>query len=302
MNASQRVIAALLLSTLHICALCACAPKTPPLASPAIPPQTHASPSPTAAPSPTPYDCINESGDTIATRFLPPEEYARKEADGYGEFIRREPLLPDGSPILLHNGEPGSVQNWHAAVLAIDVGERDLQQCADAALRLRCEYLYSIGEYEKINYHLTNGDEFPYGKYREGYRLKVDGNTTDMVKSAQPDESYEAFRAYLDVLFNYASTRSLYPESERIAFKNIQIGDLFLFAGSPGHCIIVMDVCENEKGEKAILLGQSSMPAQQIHILKPPSAETPWLFINSIQLPLRIMGWEFTEENIRRMP
>lgn len=304
MNDPKR-IAALLLCTLQACALCACAPKSPPLSSPAMPPvQTPASPSPSLppSPSPTPYDCIDEAGDTIATRFLPPEGYARKEADGYGEFIRREPLLPDGSPILLYNGEPGSIQDWHAAVLAIDVGERDLQQCADAALRLRCEYLYSIGEYEKINYHLTNGDEFPYSKYRGGYRLKVDGNTTRMVKSAQPDESYEAFRAYLDVLFNYASTRSLYAESETVRLRDIEIGDLFLLAGSPGHCVIVMDVCENEKGDKAILLGQSSMPAQQIHILQAPDMEQPWLFLNRVWLPLQIMGWKFTKENIRRMP
>ncbi|OQB22371.1 MAG: hypothetical protein BWY11_02088 [Firmicutes bacterium ADurb.Bin182] len=253
-------------------------------------------------PTPTPYTIIDPEGDTIETRFRPPEGYERKPADGYGEFLRSQKLLPDGSPILLYNGEEAAIQAWHAAVLTLDVGDRDLQQCADAALRLRCEYLYSIGEYDKINYHLTNGDEFPYSKWREGYRLKVDGNTTSMVKTAEPDYSYEAFYDYLQVLFNYASTRSLYPESTVVAREDIQIGDIFIFSGSPGHCVIVMDVCENERGKKAILVGQSNMPAQQVHIVCEPGTDQPWLFLDEITNYIQIMSWSFTSDNIRRMP
>lgn len=264
-----------------------------------------ASPSPSpvpTTPAPTPYAILYPEGDTIRTRFRPPQGYERKQADGYGEFLRDQKLLPDGSPILLYNGEEAFIQSWHAAVLSLSVGDRDLQQCADAALRLRCEYLYSIGEYKKINYHLTNGDEFPYSKWREGYRLEVDGNTTRMVKKAQPDGSYEAFYDYMQVLFNYASTRSLYPESTVIPRQDIQPGDLLIFSGSPGHCIIVMDVCENGLGEKAILLGQSNMPAQQVHILRPPYTDQPWMFLNELWGRIQIMSWGFTDENIRRMP
>ena len=258
--------------------------------------------SPAATPAPTPYESINPEGETIKTRFRPPEGYERKPADGYGEFLRNQKLLPDGSPILLFNGEEAAIQAWHAAVLELSVGERDLQQCADAALRLRCEYLYSIGEYDKINYHLTNGDEFPYSKWRDGYRLEVDGNTTRMVKKAEPDESYEVFYDYMQVLFNYASTRSLYPESEVVPLEDIQVGDIFIFSGSPGHCVIVMDVCENELGEKAILVGQGNMPAQQVHIICSPETDQPWLFLNRIWGRIKIMSWGFTSDNIRRMP
>ena len=222
---------------------------------------------PAATPAATPYDYINEDGDTITSRFNPPPGFSRKEADGYGEFLRSQKLLPDGSPVLLYNGQPSDRQDKHAAVLAIDVGDKDLQQCADAALRLRCEYKFSKGDYEGIDYHLTNGFEFPYAKYREGYRLEVKGNDTRLVKTEQPDESYETFRKYLNVLFNYASTRSLFAESQAIPLNTVEIGDLFLITGNPGHCVIMMDMCENEKGEKAVLLGQSSMPAQQINIL-----------------------------------
>ena len=283
----------------------ACTPVSPapaPSAAAAATVQPSLSPSPAVTPTSTPYEVIDPEGATIETRFRPPQGYERKSVDGYGEFLRGQKLLPDGSPILLYNGEEAAIQAWNAGVLELSVGDRDLQQCADAALRLRCEYLYSIGEYDKINYHLTNGDEFPYSKWREGYRLEVNGNTTRMVKTAKPDGSYEAFYDYMQVLFNYASTRSLYPESEVVPLRDIQVGDIFIFSGSPGHCVIVMDVCENELGEKAILVGQGNMPAQQVHIICTPGTDQPWLFLNEIWGRIKIMSWGFTSDNIRRMP
>lgn len=292
-------------AALFFALLSGCTPNsTPPIPTQSTSMQ-EASPSPSpvpATPASTPYAVLAPEGDTVRTRFRPPQGYERKQADGYGEFLRDQELLPDGSPVLLYNGEEAYTQGWHAAVLSLSVGDRDLQQCADAALRLRCEYLYSIGAYEKINYHLTNGDEFPYSKWREGYRLEVDGNNTRMVKKAQPDESYDAFYAYMQKLFNYASTRSLYPESTVIPRQDIKPGDILIFSGSPGHCIIVIDVCENELGEKAILLAQSNMPAQQVHILRPPYTDQPWMFLNELWGRIQIMSWGFTDENIRRMP
>ena len=292
-------------AVLFFALLSGCAPNITSPVPMQVAPTEEASPSPSptpATPSPTPYAVLDPEGNTIRTRFRPPQGYERKQADGYGEFLRDQKLLPDGSPVLLYNGEKAFMQDWHAAVLSLSVGDRDLQQCADAALRLRCEYLYSIGEYEKINYHLTNGDEFPYSKWREGYRLEVDGNTTRMVKKVQPDESYETFYAYMQRLFNYASTRSLFPESTVIPRQDIKPGDILIFSGSPGHCIIIIDVCENELGEKAILLAQSNMPAQQVHILRPPYADQPWMFLNELWGRIQIMSWGFTDENIRRMP
>jgi hypothetical protein len=248
------------------------------------------------------YVCIQPDGSVIRERFLPPPGYVRKIADGFGEYLRDQALMPDKSPILLYNGEEAEDQSRHAAVLSLDVGKRDVQQCADFALRLRCEYLFSIGAHEKINYHLTNGDAFPYEKYRDGYRLKVDGNKTQLIKEAEPDTSYETFRKYLNVLFNYASTRSLYPESTPVALSDIAIGDIFIFADSPGHCVMVMDICENENGEKAILLGQGNMPAQQMHILNNPASADPWFFVDAIRFPFSLHIHTYEKEGLRRIP
>jgi hypothetical protein len=68
------------------------------------------------------------------------------------------------------------------------------------------------------------------------------------------DSSYDCFKKYLRIVFAYASTLSLYNESKSIELSNIQIGDIFIKAGSPGHVVMVVDVCENKEGKKAFLL------------------------------------------------
>jgi len=239
---------------------------------------------------------------TIEGRILLPEGFERKKGNSYGEYMRALPLLADGSFVYLYNGNEKSNQNNHVAVLDIDVGTKDLQQCADAALRIRCEFLFQSGDFEGINYHLTNGDEFPYSSYRDGYRLQVEGNQTSLVKTADRDESYEGFRKYLEVLYTYAGTISVQAESSLIQVEAMEIGDIFIIGGSPGHCVIVMDICENVQGEVKFLLGQSFMPAQEIHILKNPNSESPWYSVDEIEYPFETPEWTFKEACLRRMP
>lgn len=247
---------------------------------------------------------VDTAGATIRERFPAPSGFLRIESGDYGEFLRNQELLPDQSPVLLYDGTKKANQSAHAAVLAVDAGKNDLQQCADAALRLRAEFFYARKEYGRISFHLTNGFLFPYQKYAEGYRLKVEGSKTSLHKNATEDYSYECFRKYLNILFAYAGTLSVEAESTPVEKKDLQIGDIFIAGGSPGHCVIVADLCENpETGERAFLLMQSYMPAQQIHILKNPLyGDSPWYLLSELSYPFKTPQWTFERECLRRMP
>lgn len=235
----------------------------------------------------------NESGDSFSTRLEEPEGFHREPASkgSFGEFLRNQRLKPAGSPVLLFDGTRKRSE-VHAAVLDMDVGNRDLQQCADAVMRLRAEYLYAKGLYSEIGFHFTNGFYATYAKWRAGYFIKVKGNDVSWVKSWEDQSSYSSFRTYLNMVFSYCGTRSLEKEMKPVHLDRLEIGDVFIQGGSPGHAIIIVDMLIDDNGRKKVLLAQSYMPAQEIHVLKNFWGEEDWYEVGTGER-LRTPEWEF---------
>jgi hypothetical protein len=250
-----------------------------------------------------PISLINEEGMTAAERISPPEGFERiiLEEGSFGEYLRDLPLKPHGSPVKYYDG---TTKPWdvHAAVVDMDVGSRDLQQCADAVIRLRAEYLYKNGRYDQIHFDFTNGFNAKYSKWIQGYRISVKGNEAVWVENGSKGTDYGSFRKYLDMVFSYAGTLSLSREMKRISPEEMQPGDVFLKGGSPGHCVIITDMARNpQTGERVFLIAQSYMPAQDIHILKNPAKDegNPWypdLFGEELVTP----EWTFSKDQIYR--
>src|SRR5688572_27355201 len=214
-------------------------------------------------------DLINTNGKTIEERFKTPEGFIREDdrTTTYDNFLRGFSLKPNGAEVYTNNGSLKQPDNVYEAVLDIDVGEKDLQQCADAVMRLRAEYLYSNKLYDKIHFNFTNGKKAEFTKYAEGYRFSLKSNT--WVKTAAKDNSYKSFRAYMDLVFNYAGSLSLSRELKSVDVNDLKVGDVFIKGGSPGHAVTVVDVAINPKTkEKVFMIAQSYMPAQNIHVLK----------------------------------
>ncbi len=246
---------------------------------------------------------LHQEGTSIKTRFNPPKGFVRLQTNNtsFAYYLQNFPLQPHNAKVHLYNGELKYRQDVHSAILAIDVGKRDLQQCADATMRLRAEYLYQQKRYNQIHFNFTNGFKASYAKWRMGYRIKVKGNSVTWVKSAKPSDSYASFRKYLVQVFSYAGTLSLAKELPSVTLENLKIGDLFIQGGSPGHAIVVVDMAQNQSGEKMFLLAQSYMPAQEIHILKNPmdTAISPWYSSKNLD-ELRTPEWVFTKNDIKR--
>lgn len=246
---------------------------------------------------------INVDGTTAAERISPPSGFERPPLDegSFGEYLRNLALKPHGSRVKYYDG---ATKPWdvHVAVVDMDVGKRDLQQCADAVIRLRAEYLYENGKYDEIHFNFTNGFNAKYSKWIQGYRISVTGNKAVWVEKGSKGTDYESFRKYLDVVFTYAGTLSLSQEMKKIDLEEMQLGDVFLKGGSPGHCVIIIDMAENpQTGEKVFLTAQSYMPAQDIHILKNPANEdgNPWYpvqFGDELVTP----EWTFSKDQLYR--
>lgn len=232
-----------------------------------------------------------------------PIGYARISVDSnsVGYYLRHLSLKQDNK-VYLYNGSLKGYQGAQYAVLDIDVGDKDLQQCADATMRLRAEYLFHNNQKDKIQFHFTSGHLAKWSSYSDGYRPKISGSNVSWVKTAQKDTSYACFRRYMNLVFSYCGTRSMDKEVTPISSTDIQIGDVFHQTGNPyGHAVTVMDVAVDSAGNKIFMLSQSYMPAQSIHILKNPisSDVSPWYRYKDGQ-SLRTPEWTFPPNSLKR--
>jgi hypothetical protein len=241
--------------------------------------------------------------ERLEQRFAPPPGFKRVpvERGSFAEWLRGLPLKPAGAQVLLHDGRLKERQDVHAATIDIDVGRRDLQQCADAIMRLRAEYLFSVGRLGDIAFNATSGEAMPFSRWARGERVKFAGNRLQWVDGNRADATHGALRAYLDLVFAYAGTYSLEKELATIADKNLAIGDIFIKGGFPGHAVIVVDVAVDSRGRKRFLLVQSFMPAQEMHVLKNPRASdaTPWFEV-AVGEMLVTPEWSFPPNSLRR--
>ena len=208
----------------------------------------------------------------------PPETYVRtvSPTGSFQEWLRQVKLKSDNT-VYLYNGLAKRNQDAQFSVLDISIGKKDLQQCADAAIRLYAEYLYGSKQYDRISFHATDGTVMDYQSWRQGYRFLLRQRRLQKIKTAAASDTRESFDRYLELVFSYAGTLSLSKELKRVnKIADIKAGDMFVEGGSPGHAVIVMDIAVNAAGEKVFMLAQSYMPAQNIHILKNPQNGTPW--------------------------
>lgn len=174
----------------------------------------------------------------------------------FAAYLRNLPLKKDKT-VFLFNGTPKLNQEAQFAVLDMSVGDRDLQQCADAAMRLRAEYLFAEKRWDELSF--TDN---------EGKTYKFAGPATRA-----------GLLQFLQKVFGMCGSASLAKQLRPVpGFEDIAAGDVLIRGGFPGHAATVMDVAVNTEGEKIYLLSQSFMPAQDIHILVNPSSDhlSPW--------------------------
>ncbi len=178
-----------------------------------------------------------------------------QDSFSFGEWIRAISLKKDNR-VYLYDGSLKKNQWAQFAILDLPIGKKDLQQCADAVMRIRAEYLFDQKRYSDIVFKDNNGKQYPWdgGNNKRGFEL------------------------YLEQVFGYCGTASLEKQLMQINVREISPGNVFIKGGFPGHAMMVADVATNKEGKKIILLAQGFMPAQDIHIVINPMDDklSPW--------------------------
>lgn len=231
-----------------------------------------------------PSSLLNKDSVTIKTRVNVPNGYKRVAypKGSFQEYLRNYKLKPFGTKIINYDDSEYFWQQGHIGVLQIPVPKNGLQQCADALIRIRSEYLWDNNRKDEIGFNFTSGHYCPWKTYAEGYRPKIKGNKVSFHKIAPVNHSKENFYKYLNLIYTYSGTLSLYNELQKINnIKDLKLGDMLIKGGSPGHIVMICDEAVNSEGDKIYLLFQGNTPAQSVHLVKnlEDAQLSPWYYL-----------------------
>jgi len=230
---------------------------------------------------------LNDSCETLAERMTVPIGYERiiDQPNAFTTYLQSLPLKSPEALVHYYNGKIKNREGVYCAVVDLEIGNRDLLQCADACMLLYGEYLFAMKQYDEIQFNFVS-DSKP--RFFKDYTSK---------------RNYAAFRKYMNYIFAYANTRSLHGQLKPVTdFMSMQPGDILIQTGNPyGHAVMVVDmVVDKRTGKKKYLLAQSYMPAQEIQILINPAAAngSPWYELKNetIHTP----EWIFSPDDLRR--
>lgn len=208
--------------------------------------------------------------------------------------------LPEqNTPILDYRGRPVGDQEKRFTVVAYDVGTQDLQQCADALMRLRAEYLFAQKRLAEIRFHFVSGDAFSFSAYCSGKVPVAGGNGVVFVSAPPKEPNRAALRRYLNLVYTYASTLSLAAELKDA--DDFRIGTVVIKPGSPGHCFIITDEAVTPSGERVYKLVEGYTPAQSLYVLR--NTEEPslgcWHRLKKGS-PIVTASYEFTNYRLKK--
>jgi hypothetical protein len=209
----------------------------------------------------------------LEDRFPAPQGTRRipLAAGGFSAWLRRLPLHRDRRTVRAHDGRP--LVRPAVAVSTLEVGPRDLQQCADSAIRLHAEFLWSIGRAHEAAYHFTSGDRSRYADWLKGERFRVRGATVQRRRVRPARSGRAVWRAWLSHTFMYAGSASLRHDTDAVAPRApLAPGDVFVAPGFPGHVVMILDIVESAGGARLALVGQGFMPAEDFHVVGAPWA------------------------------
>lgn len=214
---------------------------------------------------------VDKDSVTIASRVKVPDGFKRVTypKGSFQEYLRNYKLKPYGSKIVNYDDSHYFSQGGHIGILDVPVPKNGLQQCADALIRIRSEYLWNQNRKDEIGFNFTSGHYCSWNSYAKGYRPKINGNKVSFQKTAKVDHSKANFYKYLNLIFTYSGTLSLYNELPSIKnAKQLQIGDMLIKGGTPGHIAMICDEVVDANGNKLFLLFQGNTPAQSVHLVK----------------------------------
>lgn len=209
------------------------------------------------------YSIIHPLELKIFKKFDTPPNFERNQnSNDFGKWLNNITLKNNNTPVYTFDGQKKPNPNIYVGVLDLEQPKKNVQFNANAIISLRLEYFYRAKKYNEIDkLALISSKPLPYTKFVKG------------------DYSYPKYIAYLEYYLENTSSTTISELLKPIQFKDLQVGDVFFQKGSiKNHAVIVMDLAQDETGNKIYILAQGYYPSQDIQIITNPSNDfiSPW--------------------------
>ena len=118
--------------------------------------------------------------------------------------------LKKSKTVYLYNGKLKSNQEAQYGVLNIDIGKKDLIQCADAAMKLRADYLFEKHRYNELKFLTTSGEKVSFEDWLNGRRWKEKGaKLVSYNINKETSNIQQEYNSFMELVFSYCGTFSL---------------------------------------------------------------------------------------------
>ncbi|MDR3350383.1 MAG: DUF4846 domain-containing protein [Prevotellaceae bacterium] len=213
---------------------------------------------------------VHPEGKTVVARFGVPSGYQRTDSlpASFAFFLQHLPLLPPKTPVKFYDGAP-NVSCRPAAVIDMEIGDKNLQQNIQTMIRLWAEYLFEQQRFSDIFFHINNGQVIPYEQWTQGMKLVINRKTY-WTKTPSNPKQYQTFRRYLNFIFTNSDFHTLLQDVQLSAGVHITPGDILTFDnGADTYVVMVLDAAvHRETGDMLVLLVSGGNPAQSVQVLQ----------------------------------
>ena len=200
----------------------------------------------------------------------------------FGIFLRNLPFKTFENEVKNYDGSVKQNTNSVSAVINLPITDKNKQTYSNGVFRLRNEYLFDTKKFNLIKF---DKEEKPLASFNSFSRSK----------------SYSDFLAYLDEVYDKLSPSSLANYTHKIPLTDIKIGDIFYQNSSnKSHAVMIIDLAENLKGKKIMLLAQTFYPSQELHVISNPENTdiSPWYEVK--EGTLLTPDWRFFTSDLVR--
>jgi Domain of unknown function (4846) len=203
------------------------------------------------------------------------------DSNSFAAYLRTLPIVDASHGVLDFKGRVRvkTGDSSLAAVVPVDIAGKNLWQCMDIILAFKVDFLNKEKRMAEIVFPLPEGTKLSWEEWQNGIRPSFKGLHFYKSISGNMDNSQKSFKKYVNTIFNYSNTQTFYHHYPAVELAEIKPGDFIVKKGKKGHAVFIVDVAENEYGEKIALIGQGDTPACQFYVLKNKQG-SPWFKIH----------------------